>query len=175
MARLSPGVKFAQAEPFVPKRWSDLQEYKPNVIAGTFSEMQRLIEHAGPGSGDEPVVDRALVVLTRFGVNPLNDVARVTLWQTFGVPIFELYLGLDDSLLASECEAHEGWHLAAGVEATTLEAKELILEGAGNNGLRTGLAAHIERDVCPCGLTTPRVLEIEPLGRREERYAAVSA
>lgn len=138
-------------------------EFGPNVVVGSLNEVERLVEHVSRGTLDAASIDRALVILTHFGSKPLNDMARVRLWQAFGVPIFELYLGLDQSLLASECEAHEGWHVVRGVDSTTLETGELILDGAGNSGLSTGLRALVDRTTCPCGLTTPRILNIEPL------------
>ena len=57
----------------------------------------------------------------------MSDVSRVTLWQGFGVPIFELYLGPDNGLLAAECGAHEGWHLEPGIDCWRYE-DELILD-----------------------------------------------
>jgi len=175
LAQLSPGPKFENVEPLVLKRWSDLQAFEPNIVVGTLTEMKRLMDYVTAGTLDTACIDRALVILTLFGAKPLNDVARVALWQSFGVPIFELYLGLDQTLLAAECEAHEGWHLAPGIEPMTLDSGELILDGAGNSGLRTGLRASVDEATCPCGLTSPRVLDIEQLRRIEARYLAVSA
>ena len=174
LAQLSPGPKFANIQPLVLKRWSDISEFAANVVVGSLHEMQRLRELVTAGTLDAASIDRALVILTRFGAKPLNDVARVALWQSFGVPIFELYLGLDQSLLASECEAHEGWHLAQGIDPTTLDTGELILDGAGNSGLRTALRGSIHRTTCPCGLTTPRILDIEQL-QPDDQFLAVSA
>jgi hypothetical protein len=175
LAQLSPGPKFAGVEPLVLKRWSDLANFAPNVVVGSLIEMQRLAEQRKADGLDVSSIDRALVLLTSFGSKPLSDVARVGLWQAFGVPIFELYLGLDQTLLASECEAHEGWHLSPGIDSVTLENGELILEGAGNSGLRTGLRASMDRTTCPCGLGTTRVLNVEQLRRLDGRYLAVTA
>ena len=175
LAQLSPGPKFLGVEPCVLKRWSDLHVLAPNIVVGSLNEMQRLADRAVGGSLDASSIDRALIILTRFGTKPLTDVARVGLWQSFGVPIFELFLGLDQSLLASECEAHEGWHAASGVGFVTLETGELMLEGAGNSGLRTGLRASLDSTACPCGLMSPRVLDIEELRRSSDRYLAASA
>ncbi len=175
LAQLSPGPKFENIQPVVLKRWSDVQAFGPNVVVGTLGELQRLIDYLAARSIDASSIDRALLVLTRFGSKPLNDVARVALWQAFGVPIFELYLGLDDTLLASECEAHEGWHLTSGIGSITPDTGELVLDGAGNCGLRTGLRASLDETTCPCGLTSPRVLDVEPMRRLDTRYLAVTA
>src|ERR1022692_967180 len=86
LAQLSPGARFADAEPFTPKRWSDLQVFGPHVVIGSLVELQRLAKQVQSGSLDMSSIDRALVLLTRFGSDPLNDLSRVALWQTFGVP-----------------------------------------------------------------------------------------
>jgi hypothetical protein len=137
--------------------------------------MRRLADYVAQGSFDATSIDHALVILTCYGATPLSDLERVMLWQGFGVPLFELYLGLDHSLLASECEAHEGWHLAPGVGPTTLDTGELILDGAGNAGLRTGLCASLDETPCPCGRSTHRLLEIEEMRHSSMRCLAASA
>jgi hypothetical protein len=175
LAQLSPGPKFANVKPFVPKRWSDLRDFAPNVVVGSLTETQRLAEKAASGKVDGLSIDHALVIITRHGSKPLNDVARVILWQSFGVPVFELYLGLDHSLLASECEAHEGWHLSPGIGFATLDTGELLLDGAGNIGLRTGLSASLDKTACPCGRPSPRMLDIQQFRHLDVRYQAVSA
>jgi hypothetical protein len=175
LAQLSPGPIFPNVRSFMPKGWPDLQVFAPNVVVASLSEMQRLADHSALGSFDASSIDHALVVLTRYGSDPLTDVTRVMLWQRFGVPLFELYLGFDHSLLAAECEAHDGWHLSPGIGLTTLETGELILDGAGNTGLRTGLRASFEQAPCACGRVAPRLLDIEPIPHLDPRYLAVSA
>jgi len=176
LAQLSSGPKFAGVQPFRLKRVQDLRTFAPNVVVGTANELRRFAEQAASGSLDTSSIDRALVVATHYGTEPLTDLVRVTLWQAFGVPIFELYLGLDNGLLCAECEAHEGWHLAPGVGCTLLDGGEMILSGGGNNGLRTGFTASLDPDPCPCGRSSPRLLDIEQLAaRREECYFAASA
>jgi len=71
-------------------------------------------------------------------------------------------LGPDNSLLAAECEAREGWHLEPDIECWSHDG-ELILDSPGNYGLRTGLTATIEETACPCGRTTPRLVNIEAI------------
>ena len=176
LVQLSSGPKFANVQPFVPKRWSDLQLFAAQVVIGSLSQVLRLADRAAAGSFDASSIDHALVILTRCGAQPLTDIRRVTLWQSFGVPLFELYLGLDHSLLAAECEAHEGWHLASGIAFATLDSGELILDGAGNSGLRTGLSAYLEEQAaCACGRSSLRLLEIELLARADSRSLAASA
>jgi hypothetical protein len=164
LAQLSPGPRFDSVAPFRPERWLELEAYRPRVLVGEAADLERLLEHVQLGMLDLACVDRALIVLTRYRARPMSDVSRVTLWQGFGVPIFELYLGPDNSLLAAECGAHEGWHLEPGIDCWRHE-EELILDSPGNYGLRTGLAATIDDAACPCGRTTARLVNIEAIHR----------
>ncbi|HEY6990681.1 MAG TPA: hypothetical protein VH369_19955 [Bryobacteraceae bacterium] len=162
LAQLSPGPRFDSVTPFTPERWFELEAYRPRALAGETADLERLLEQVQFGMLDLASIDRAVLVLTRYRGRPMSDVSRVTLWQGFGVPTFELYLGPDNSLLAAECEAHEGWHLAPGAECWDNDG-ELILDGPGNYGLRTGLTATLEEAACPCGRTTPRLVNIEAI------------
>ena len=175
LVQLSPGPHFARVRPLVLKQWTHLPLLRPNVVAGSLNELQLLADEVVLHSLDVSCIDHALVVLTRYGSKPLTDMMRVMLWQRFGVPIFELYLGLDESLLAWECEAHEGWHMAPGIGFANMTAGELILDGAGNSGLRTGLCGLLDPNACPCGQTSPRIMNVEPLQLFDECYLAVSA
>jgi hypothetical protein len=175
LVQLSPGPHFARVRPLVLKQWTHLPLLRPNVVAGSLNELQLLADEVVLHSLDVSCIDHALVVLTRYGSKPLTDMMRVMLWQRFGVPIFELYLGLDESLLAWECEAHEGWHMAPGIGFANMTAGELILDGAGNSGLRTGLSGSLDQSACPCGQTSPRIMNVEPLQLFDECYLAVSA
>ncbi len=175
LAQLSSGPKFAGVQPFKLKRMQDLRTFAPNVVVGSAGELRRFAEQAGSRSLDTSSIDHALVVVTHYGTNPLSDLGRVTLWQAFGVPIFELYLGLDHGLLCAECEAHEGWHLAPGVGCTMLDGGEMILSGGGNNGLRPGFSALLELNPCPCGRSSPRLLDIEQATHPAAHYLAASA
>jgi hypothetical protein len=175
LAQLSPGPQFDSVVAFTPERWLELEAYRPHALTGDAADLERLLEQVQLGMVDLACVDRALIVLTRYRSRPLSDVSRVMLWQGFGVPIFELYLGPDNGLLAAECEAHEGWHLEPGIEFSRDE-KELILDGPGNYGLRTGLTATLEDAACPCGGSTPRLVNIETIHKPPEpRRLAASA
>jgi len=162
VAQLSPGPHFDSVSPFTPERWLELEAYRPRVLVGDVAALDRLLEQVQLGMLELASVDRALVVLTRYRARPMSDVSRVALWQGFGVPIFELYLGPDNGLLAAECGAHEGWHLEPGIDCWR-DGDELILDNPGNYGLRTGLSATIESAACPCGQATPRLVNIEAI------------
>lgn len=159
IAQLTETPSFVGVQTFVPERWLELETFRPRVLVGYAGELQRLAERVDLGMLDLVCVDHAVVLLTPCGSKPLSDVLRVVLWQSFGVPVFELFVGPDKSLLAFECEAHEGWHLEPGVQLGAFE-EELILDSPGNYGLRTGLRGRILEDTCPCGRETPRLMDI---------------
>jgi hypothetical protein len=159
IAQLTETPRFTGVEAFVPERWLELETFRPRVIVGYAGDLQRLAERMDLGIVDLACVDHAVVVLTACGSKPLSDVVRVVLWQSFGVPVFELFVGPDKSLLAFECEAHEGWHLEPGVTLGAFE-EELILDSPGNYGLRTGLRGRVLTEACPCGRETPRLMDI---------------
>jgi hypothetical protein len=165
IAQLTETPRFAGVVTFVPERWLELESFRPKVIVGYASELQRLAEQVDLGIVDLACVNHAIVVLTPCGSSPLSDVLRVVLWQSFGVPLFELFVGPDQTLLASECEAHDGWHLEPGVELGAFE-EELILDSPGNYGLRTSLSGRVIKEPCPCGRETPRLMEIAAVRQR---------
>ncbi len=172
---MSRGPKFAGVQPSVLRRFGNLPLLAPNVVVGSAVDLRRLAEQSAAKFLDTSSIDRALVVTTHYGTDPLTDLVRVTLWQAFGVPIFELYLGLDNGLLCAECEAHEGWHLAPGVDCEFLDDRELILHGEGNSGLCTGLKASLDTKPCPCAKPGARLLDVEAIPQPYARFLAVSA
>lgn len=164
IAQLTETPAFEGVQAFIPERWLELERYRPHVILGNAVDLQRLAEQVDLGMVDLTCVNHAVVALTACGASPLSDVLRVVLWQSLGVPIFELYVGPDHRLLAFECEAHDGWHLEPGVEITVFDA-ELILDSPGNYGLRTGLSGRVTEEACPCGRETPRLMDVMSFGQ----------
>jgi hypothetical protein len=166
LAQLSESVpRFGVLKPFRPDSAIHLQGFRPNMLVGTASELQRLAEQVDLGTVDLTCLDHAVIVLTRCGGDPLTDVARVVFWQIFGVPLFEIFVGLDDAILGYECELHEGWHLAPHVSLTESN-NELMLDAPGVTGLHTGLSGFVAHDQCPCGRPGPRLLKMEPARQR---------
>jgi len=60
------------------------------------------------------------------------------LWQTFGVPVYELLVGAEGILLARECELQEGWH-AQPYAIFSVTDNELLVKAFRQKALRTGL------------------------------------
>lgn len=113
----------------------------PEALAGTLEQIEALagmvrLTHA--------------VIVFRDPTHPrLTDAERDRLWRAFEVPIFEQVIAADGTLVAWECEAHEGLHVAS---------PKLI----------SGVA--LDRERCACGSLTPR-LAAEPF---KTRVAATS-
>jgi hypothetical protein len=146
--------------------WEALRAHQPDILAGHRDALTRLAELVMRRRVDIPL-GRALFALTRVGERPLPDVVRDQLWAAFGVPIYELYVTSNGSILASECEAHNGWHVhpdAARISKLSGEP-HLILNRFGSNGrefqpVGMGFAADLTSEVCDCGQTTPRVVNL---------------
>jgi len=158
---------FGMLEPFRPESALHLQGFAPNMLAGSAADLQNLAEQVDLGTVNLSCVDHAVIVLTRCGEEPINDVARVVLWQVFGVPVFEIFTGFDGAILGYECELHEGWHLAPDVDFSEIDG-ELLLDAPGVSGLRTALSGFVTNDKCPCGRLGPRLMDMQALQRQEE-------
>ena len=158
---------FGLLKPFYPESATHLEGFRPNILAGTALELQQLVEPLDLGTVNLSCIDHAVIALTRCGQPPINDVARVVLWQAFGVPVYEVFAGLDNSILGYECELHEGWHLAPSVRFSDQNG-ELMLHAEGVTGVHTALAGFMTEDECPCGRCGPRLLQAEPVKRMDQ-------
>ncbi len=67
----------------------------------------------------------------------MTEADRENLWSAFRVPVFEQVIGKSGKLLAAECEAHDGLHIAS--PALPLHRESL------------------DDSPCPCGRKTPRI------------------
>jgi hypothetical protein len=157
-------VESASVRVFHPDWIDQIWQFKPEAIAGPVAVLMRLADAACQADAASPRVTRAIVAFTGLEHGALSDTERDRLWQVFEVPIFEQYLGADGSLLAWECEAHEGLH--------TVEENAIVEPGSGSGliltsltdhryptiRLVTSLAARLETGVCACGHPGPRLL-----------------
>lgn len=165
LVQLSPGaLSFGVLKPFCTESTIDIQGFRPNMLSGTSQELLQVAEQVELGTVDLSSVDHAIIAITCCGQAPISDVSRVVLWQTFGVPVYEIFAGLDNSILGYECELHEGWHLAPKVGFSELNG-ELMLESPGVAGLHTALSGYISNDKCPCGRNGSRLMNMEPIQR----------
>lgn len=169
VAQITATTHFDRVSAFPPDQWHELETYRPQVLVGPAPELQKFIEWVKLGVVDFKSIDHAIFVLIECGDKPLSDMSRVVLWQTFGVPVYELFVGAGGVLLASECEAHEGWHVQP-YASFSLSDEELVVKALSQKTHRTGLLGSIETAGCPCGRPGTRVLGIEALASRTGRY-----
>ncbi len=115
--------------------------FAPASIAGSWEQVLQVARASGR-------VEHSIVVFTYPGESGLSAVEREYLWNMFGVPVFEQYLGPNCELLATECDAHAGLHVVNGYEELDLE-----------------------HEVCSCGNRAPRLAR----GSRIDELAALLA
>lgn len=156
-AQIAPISSFDRVVAFAPERWQDLQSFRPQVLVGRQADLLRLAAAVELGTVDTSSVDHAVFVLTECGDQPISDVSRVVLWQTFGVPVYELLIGKRGALLASECEAHQGWHVEPNTKFFVSDGK-LHAHAGSQHVEATGLPGYLETANCPCSRPSARVM-----------------
>jgi hypothetical protein len=128
-------------------RWTQIEAFRPNVLLGDIADLAQLANLSDAKVIDLSSVDTAILVTRTVSDSALSDVQRVVLWQAFAVPVYELLLSPDGRLIASECEAHTGWHLEPGMRGQP----------------RLDSFQTIETALCDCGRQEPRiVIETQP-------------
>lgn len=174
VAQIADGADFESVQAFRPGEWSRMEAFRPRVIAGSAAHLQELAERVELNVVDLSSVDHAIFVLTGCGDAPLEDVLRVVLWQTFGVPVYELFLAGRGLVAASECETHEGWHVEPGAAFSSVNG-ELVLDQFGTKAIRTGLSGYIDQTPCACGREGARLLHIKQWDARPAQRLAATA
>lgn len=129
----------AQVRVFAEGWRPETEAFQPAALAGDWGQFEALL------GCRIPWLTHAIVVLARTPEDLLSESQRRDLWRAFRVPVFEQILAANGSVLAAECEAHDGLHV---------ESRELAAElGSGE-----GIAVAIEP--CGCGRTTPRLKRV---------------
>jgi hypothetical protein len=170
----SPAALFERARYFSHAQDDELQKYGPEILLGSSEDLLKLAELVERRCLDLRKLDRAVFVLTNCRDMPLRDTARVIFWQAFGVPVYELLLGGDGSLLAAECEAHEGWHIESGVTFSSVQGQLWYSIRRGYSS-GTGLAGHVEAQPCPCGRTGKRLVNVQMDLQDEVRHRLLAS
>lgn len=163
---------FDGVKAFAPGAWKDIEAFRPRVMAGSASDLQEIVQQTQLGLIELWSVDHAVFVLTSCGDRPLTDVLRVVLWQSFGVPVYELLIGPRGVLLASECEAHDGLHIEPGATFSRVD-DELVLQSS--RRVRTGFSGRLESERCACAREGMRLLELAPYSAPASRRLAATA
>lgn len=107
---------------------AQLRNSNAAVIAGRLETILSVSEHVSP--------THAIVIFTPEP--QLSDDERDQLWHSYSVPVFEQVLDKGGNLLAWECEAHDGLHLA--------------------NGAALPPGFRVDTSVCACQAATRRIV-----------------
>ncbi|HZO51574.1 MAG TPA: hypothetical protein VFB63_02605 [Bryobacteraceae bacterium] len=156
----------------------ELRRFAPEVIAGPADALEALAT-AGDWQQDNCLF--AMTALAGVGTPLLSQSARLRLWRAFGVPVYVQLRGFQGELFARECEAHNGLHFdAANVIFQRRPSGELLLTSLGNTRhtvlrLATRLEASIETRICDCGLSSPRLMNLQAVTGRALEHALPSA
>jgi len=141
-AVLAGGFEETKLVRVFPHGWNaDAARFAPTSLAGPLEQLRR----AAYLGAD---LAHSVVAFTYQGGDGLTPADRESLWNAFGVPVFEEYLGRDNQLLAVECDAHCGPHVIA--DCGSLE---------------------LDHDPCACGNEAPRLTR----GARIEELLALLA
>jgi hypothetical protein len=158
-------------------RWRQLFSFAPQILAGMTQDLQTFADGVFRGMWDVPSLDTAIFNLTAVGRHPLDSPQRDRLWRAFRVPIYEVLFDEDAGLLASECEAHEGWHIRHTQLRFDMQSGAILFRknGASASPLITGLTADGLDGVCACGDEAPLLRGVRRYQSKPLRVQAVGA
>lgn len=115
-AILVPGFEVTRTVRVFPNGWDKAAaKFSPEAVAGTFSQLLTL-------SREGISLTHAVICLSWDRHALLSGAQRDLLWEAFGVPIFEQYLGPANVLWAYECEAHGGLHTTPAYPGPALDS-----------------------------------------------------
>lgn len=151
-----PGVLFDRAHYLPLDDLKAIEVFRPQALVGSSAHLLELAKVMGSSGSALPDLECAVFVITDFRDAPLSEGERAALWNAFSVPVYETVLADDGALLASECEAQEGWHIESGVRFARVNDQLWYSRRGRQTG--TGLIGKIEDQPCPCGRPGQRIL-----------------
>ena len=116
-AVLVPGFASTRTVRVFPNGWDNAaKKFAPAAVAGTFDQLLALAH-------DGSQFTHAIISLAWQRDDLLTRHQSDFLWEAFGVPIFEQYLGPGNVLLAYECEAHGDFHATPAYTGPILKGR----------------------------------------------------
>ena len=115
-----------------------MHRWAPEAIVAPLDVVLSLADRKLRGLADLDGL-RVAVVLTDIDSGTLAEAYREFLWQALGVPVFEQLRDGDGTVIARECEAHDGLHVDRAAKITP------------------GMASALVNDHCECGSEDPRL------------------
>lgn len=122
-----------------PADWTEaqLETFQPEALAGSFDQLMRVSALLREGRLHLPDLSLPLVAITRPHEDRLSVEQQNELWACFQLPVFEQIRDASGELLAYECEARDGFHVASEFRPTGIW--------------------RITTERCDCGLATMRM------------------
>jgi hypothetical protein len=168
---------------FGDEKHSGLIRFDPEALAGPVPELRRLAESVENRSIRISLPVHSLIAFSLLPQAFLSEEARDLLWRVFKVPAFSQILSPSCEVLAWECEAHEGYHVAgdsaifetdcAGSEPELL-VTSLVDRRRPVLRMATGMSGRVTHTTCDCGQAGPRLVEVHRKQLGRVRAAAVS-
>jgi len=164
---------------FDPVRVPEIRGFDPGLIA---APLEILLPWTGAQPFGQPIpsVHRAIVAFSELENGGLLESTRDLLWQTFEVPVFEQWRGADGSVLAWECEAHEGLHVVEDRLVVEQNSdRELILTSLTDRRrpmlrLIAGFTGMLVDEPCACGRPGLRLCDVSPAAVERAMSATAS-
>lgn len=155
-----PDSLFESARYFAARRASGLEDYEPQIVIGAAAHLATLAQAVEAGELKLPALKFAVYSITGCRDTPLRQKDRSALWHAFGVPVYEVLLDGNNFPIATECEAHEGWHIEDGVSFSS-ENGQLWFRWKRERLQGTGLKGILETEACACGRPGKRILDVD--------------
>jgi hypothetical protein len=165
---------------FSDERRSGLIRFDPESFAGPVPELRKLAELVESRSIRVSHPVHSVIAFSLLPQAFLSEEARDLFWRVFKVPVFSQILSPSRELLAWECEAHAGYHIAGDsaifeTDDTDGEPELLVTSLVDRRRpvlrMATGMSGRFEHATCDCGQTGPRLAEV----RRKQLGKACAA
>ncbi|MGD9508453.1 MAG: phenylacetate--CoA ligase family protein [Geminicoccaceae bacterium] len=146
---------------------AEINRLRPSIVYGYVSALRQVVRLAR--EQNLPVHrPRAVVTVSET----LDPVTRQQLADGFGAPVFDIYGSIEMGVIAWECEAHDGYHVAEdSVLVETLPAdgggERLVLTNLHNEAMplirydQSDLVKVGTGGICPCGRRFRRLEAIQ--------------
>ena len=146
---------------------AEINRLRPSIVYGYVSALRQVVRLARE-HGLAVHRPRAVVTVSET----LDPVTRQQLVEGFGAPVFDIYGSIEMGVIAWECEAHHGYHVAEdSVLMETLPAagggERLVLTNLHNEAMplirydQADLAVVGDGAPCPCGRRFRRLEAIQ--------------
>lgn len=144
------------------EKWQRLHLSRTRLLAAPAPILRQVVACVEARLMALPKLSDAIVVLNSVEHGLLHPGEKEMLWNTFGVPVYSQWIGLEGETLAWECPAHQGLHWNQG--AMDLEfadgqflVSSFLAKQKVTKRLETGWTGEIDTRCCACGEAAPRI------------------